>query len=106
MATDGRTPVSDWLRQLRDLKARSKILVRIKRIELGNLGVHRGVGDGVMEFIINTGPGYRLYFALPARDRILLLSGGSKRTQSKDIGLAKRRLTDFKTRRVSSDLDP
>lgn len=100
VATDGTTPFSAWLSRLSDLHAKAKILIRIKRAELGNVGPHRGVGGGVMELIIDTGPGYRVYCATAAR-ALLLVAGGSKRTQGRDIALARERWNDFKSRRGS-----
>ena len=63
VAADGTAPFSRWLSQLSDLRAKAKILIRIKRAESGNVGQHRSVGGGVMEMIVDTGPGYRVYFA-------------------------------------------
>ena len=79
-----------WLKKLRDVDAKSRINVRIRRIELtGNLGDFKSVGEGVYEFRIDYGAGYRLYFAQRATGIILLLIGGSKSTQQRDIRKAK-----------------
>jgi putative addiction module killer protein len=80
----------DWFMTLRDMRARAKILVRIKRIELGNLGDTKSVGAGVLEARIPYGPGYRLYFTKRSNTIILLLIGGDKSTQGRDIAQAKR----------------
>ena len=74
-----------WFSNLRDLSAKAKILSRIKRIELGNLGDHKSVGGGISEIRIDYGPGYRLYFVKSKGVIIILVSGGDKSTQSRDI---------------------
>jgi len=74
-----------WLANLRDLNGKGRILARLKRAELGNLGDFKALGAGLHEMRIDCGPGYRLYF-LKEKDRmIILLSGGSKASQVKDI---------------------
>jgi putative addiction module killer protein len=82
-------PAREWLESLRDRVAQAAIYVRIARAESGNFGDHKSVGGGVMEMRIPVGPGYRVYYALDGSDVILLLIGGSKATQSKDIQKAK-----------------
>ena len=79
---------ADWFESLRDVKARTRIQYRIDRLELGNPGDCKPVGSGVSEMRIDYGPGYRVYFI--RRDRIvfLLLAGGDKRTQKRDIEIA------------------
>ena len=79
---------SKWLRKLRDLNARVAILKRIIRIGNGNLGDYKSVGRGVLEFRIDYGPGYRVYFCMQGIEIILLLIGGDKTTQKSDIKLA------------------
>jgi putative addiction module killer protein len=79
-----------WLKSLRDTKARARILVRIDRLSLGNPGDVRPVGEGVSELRIDYGPGYRAYFTNVGQAIILLLCGGEKKSQSRDITLAKR----------------
>ncbi|MEQ1931616.1 MAG: type II toxin-antitoxin system RelE/ParE family toxin [Parvularculaceae bacterium] len=78
-----------WLRGLRDTKARVRILARLRRMELGNPGDVKSVGDGVYEMRIDYGPGYRLYFVRRGRDLIVLLAGGDKSSQDRDIARAK-----------------
>jgi putative addiction module killer protein len=78
-----------WLLALKDVRARARILARLKRAELGNLGDHKFVGDGVFEMRIDYGPGYRLYFARSKGVVIILLFGGDKSSQPKDIKKAK-----------------
>jgi putative addiction module killer protein len=86
----GRAPFSEWLASLRDRKARAKIRVRLDRVSLGNLGDCHGVGDGVQELRIDYGPGYRVFFGQVGSTIVLLLCGGDKSTQAKDIEQAKR----------------
>ena len=79
-----------WLSNLRDYEARMRILLRIDRLELGNPGDVAPVGDGVSEMRIHYGPGYRVYFTRRGNALVLLLCGGDKSTQSKDIVAAKK----------------
>ena len=76
---------SKWMVKLRDLPARARIQARIDRLELGNAGDVKPVGDGVSEMRIDYGPGYRVYFIQKGSELIILLAGGVKRTQSRDI---------------------
>lgn len=85
---EGKDLVADWVRDLRDRKARIAIDRRINRMELENLGDHKFCRDGVWELRIDVGPGYRVYYAMAKNRVILLLSGGDKRTQSADIDRA------------------
>ena len=78
-----------WLLNLKDSRAKAKIITRAKRAELGNLGDHHGVGDGVSEMVINFGPGYRVYFTRRKMVIIYLLIGGDKGSQTQDIKKAK-----------------
>ncbi|WP_309947271.1 type II toxin-antitoxin system RelE/ParE family toxin [Tardiphaga robiniae] len=80
---------SIWLKNLRDIRARAKILSRIDRLELGNPGDVAPVGDGVSEMRIHYGPGYRVYFVRRGNELIILLCGGDKSSQSADIAAAK-----------------
>ncbi|MGH7488374.1 MAG: type II toxin-antitoxin system RelE/ParE family toxin [bacterium] len=82
-----------WLAGLRDTKAQARILVRLESARLGNLGDTKSVGGGVREMRIHVGPGYRVYFARPRGGTIVLLCGGDKSTQDRDIANAKRLLT-------------
>jgi putative addiction module killer protein len=84
--TDG---FAKWLTALRDHKARIKILGRIARLMQGNLGDVQPVGDGVSEMRIHFGPGYRVYFVRRGLHLVILLGGGSKKTQLRDIQAAK-----------------
>jgi putative addiction module killer protein len=80
---------SKWKRGLRDVKARAKIAFCIRKMELGNFGDVKPVGEGISEARIHYGPGYRLYFIQNGKQIIVLLCGGDKSTQSKDINTAK-----------------
>lgn len=95
---DGRAPLSEWLASLRDIKARAKIRVRLDRVSLGNLGDCHGVGDGVQELRIDYGPGYRVYFGQVGTAIVLLLCGGDKNTQAKDIEQATRYWNEYRRR--------
>ena len=77
-----------WIDGLRDLAGRARILVRVDRLIHGNPGDHRNLTDGVSELRIDVGPGYRVYYALRGEELLLLLGGGSKATQAKDIAKA------------------
>lgn len=79
----------DWVNDLRDSRGKAKILARVRQIEAGNLGDVEPVGEGVSEARIHYGPGYRLYFIEDGPVIIVLLCGGDKATQKKDIKQAK-----------------
>ena len=79
-----------WLDGLRDICARARVLVRVERLAIGNPGDVRPVGEGVSELRIDYGPGYRVYFKQQSRTVVVLLAGGDKRTQSRDIETAMR----------------
>jgi putative addiction module killer protein len=74
-----------WLQGLRDVRAVARINARIRRIALGNPGDVKPVREGVLELRIDSGPGYRIYFIQRGKELIILLAGGDKRTQSRDI---------------------
>ena len=79
---------SKWLRELRDRQARARIQTRIDRLQLGLAGDVRPVGEGVSELRIDYGPGYRVYFVQRRKELVILLAGGDKRTQDRDIKTA------------------
>jgi putative addiction module killer protein len=77
-----------WIEGLRDLRGRAKVLARIERLIGGNPGDAKPVGDGVSELRINFGPGYRVYYLQKGSTLIILLAGGDKSSQAKDIQAA------------------
>ena len=77
-----------WIDALRDRAARARILVRVDRLIHGNPGQHRDLTEGVSELKIDVGPGYRVYYAQRSTRLLLLLAGGDKSTQQKDIAKA------------------
>ncbi|WP_434618233.1 type II toxin-antitoxin system RelE/ParE family toxin [Azospirillum sp. B2RO_4] len=77
-----------WIESLRDDRARMRIEVRIRRLQLGNPGDAKPVGEGVSELRIDYGPGYRVYFIQRGDTLIVLLAGGDKRSQDRDIAAA------------------
>jgi putative addiction module killer protein len=79
-----------WLDGLDDIRARARILVRIERLAAGNPGDVKPVGEGVSELRIDYGPGYRVYYKKQGRSLVILLAGGDKRTQSRNITTALR----------------
>jgi putative addiction module killer protein len=95
----GRDLFQEWLDDLGDLKGRVIIQRRIDRILNGNFGDHRFCQDGVWELRIDFGPGYRVYYAQEAATIVLLLWGGSKRSQSADIKQAVRYWLDYQRRK-------
>ncbi len=74
-----------WFNSIRDLQAKARIDVRIRRMTLSNFGDVKPVGSGVSELRIDYGPGYRIYFIQRGENLVLLLAGGDKRTQDRDI---------------------
>ncbi len=87
MAEDGTDYFAEWLRR-QDSEIRARVQTRIDRVELGNFGDHKGVGKGVSEFRIDFGPGYRVYYGLDSARLVILLVGGTKRRQVRDIEMA------------------
>jgi putative addiction module killer protein len=86
---NSKAPFLEWLYSLRDKLAVYRIRARLDRVELGNFGTAKPVGDGVSELKIDHGPGYRVYYAMNGKTVVLLLIGGDKSTQHKDIETAK-----------------
>lgn len=77
-----------WFVSLRDKQGKARIKARLRRVEQGYFGDVRPVGGSVLEFRIHTGPGYRIYFTKRGLNRVVLLAGGDKDTQEKDIRIA------------------
>jgi putative addiction module killer protein len=86
---------SKWLDGLKEMRARARVLVRIERLAAGNPGDVKPVGEGVSELRIDYGPGYRVYFVRRGQELIILLAGGDKRSQRKDIRMAIRLARDL-----------
>lgn len=78
----------DWIDSLRDSVGRARILVRVERLIHGNPGRHRNLSGGVSEMKVDFGPGYRVYYAQRGTRLLLLIAGGDKSTQQKDIAMA------------------
>ena len=97
-SAEGEQPFTEWLHDLRDPQARARIRIRLDRLSLGNFGDCEPVAGGVIELRIDWGPGYRVYCARLGQVIILLLCGGDKRTQKKDIERAKDYFEDYKAR--------
>ncbi|NJD89215.1 MAG: type II toxin-antitoxin system RelE/ParE family toxin [Betaproteobacteria bacterium] len=97
-AADGSEPFSEWLASLKDKQAQAKVRLRIQRIATGNLGDSRPAGGGVREMREHDGPGYRVYFAQHGKSLVLLLCGGTKKSQDEDIRMARLYWADWKRR--------
>ena len=95
---EGRIPFNEWLDDLDDQNIVARVLARLARVRLGNLGDCKSAGEGVFELRVDYGPGYRVYFAQKGRTLVILLCGGDKRTQDKDIQRAKQYWHDYKQR--------
>ena len=87
---DGREPFTDWLSGVRDKIAAARIRVRLRQVEAGNFGDSEAVGDGVIELRVHVGAGYRVYCGRHGKTVVILLCGGDKKTQARDIKTAKR----------------
>lgn len=91
----GKVPLYDWLNSL-DKTTFRIVMTRLARIRVGNLGDCSPIGDGIWEFRIDFGPGYRIYYAKLANQLVILFIGGNKRSQSRDINKAKEYWLDYK----------
>ena len=96
---DGSSPFADWFQSL-DAAAAAKVTTAICRMELGNFSNVKGVGAGVFEYRIDFGPGYRVYFGKDGDAVVILLGGGTKKRQDRDIADAHERWADYKTRKA------
>jgi putative addiction module killer protein len=94
----GHSPFGRWFEDL-DARAAAKVTVALARIEMGNLGNVKAVGAGVLEYRIDWGPGYRVYFGRDGRTLVILLAAGTKRRQQRDIAAAQERWADYRRRR-------
>ena len=91
----GRCPFGIWLEGLKDRQGRAVFRKRLNRIRLGNLGDSRALGDGVHELRIDYGPGYRVYYGIDGEIVVVLLCGGDKSSQTRDIAKAKQYWKDY-----------
>ena len=98
VASDGRTPFADWFADL-DSTARAKVAAALVRMEQGNLSKVKSVGQGVLEYKIDFGPGYRVYFGRDGEVLVMLLTGGTKKRQQRDIKDAAAYWRDYKQSR-------
>jgi putative addiction module killer protein len=86
---NGRIPFNEWFDSLRDTKLQAAVDSRLARVRAGNFGDHKSVGGGVFELRISVGPGLRVYYGEQNKQIVILLGGGDKSTQSRDINRAK-----------------
>lgn len=98
LTRDGKAPFAEWFNSLRDIKTKTIINMRLDRVGQGNLGDCQSVGSGVYELRIDYGPGYRIYFGQVDTMIVILLCGGDKSTQARDIRKAKEYWTDYEER--------
>jgi putative addiction module killer protein len=101
----GDSPYRDWFESL-NAQGAAKVTVALTRIELGSLSNVKGVGAGVQEFRIDFGPGYRVYFGRDGDRLVILLAGGTKSRQQRDIATAQKRWADYKKRKKVEKATP
>ena len=94
----GRQPFTEWLESIQDKTTQARLRVRLRRLEAGLFGDCEPVGDGVLELREHHGSGFRIYFGRHGRAIVILLTGGTKRTQASDIEAAKTYWADWKRR--------
>jgi len=95
----GQRPFDRWLDSLRDKRAQSRIFIRLRLVQAGSFGDYKPVGEGILELRIDVGAGYRVYCGRFGATYVILLCGGDKSTQSKDIERAKEYWADWKRNR-------
>jgi putative addiction module killer protein len=95
VCANGKTPFLDWLRKLKDLPARAIILQKLDRMALGHWGLYKSLGKGLFELKVRHGPGYRIYFGVANKKVIILLCGGDKSSQKRDIQRARGYWKDY-----------
>ncbi len=93
---DGRQPFTEWLESIRDTNTQDRMQARLDRLEEGNFGDYKSVGEGVFELRFHFGSGYRIYFAQVGNIVVLLLCGGDKSSQTRDIERAKTYWREYK----------
>ena len=94
----GSSPFAAWFQRL-DAAAAARVTTALRRLELGNFSNVKGVGGGVFEYRIDFGPGYRVYFGKDGDAVVILLCGGTKKRQDRDIAMARERWVDYKKRK-------
>lgn len=94
----GKRPFAEWFDEL-DPAAAAKVTIALARMEKGNFSNVKGVGAGVFEYAIDFGPGYRIYFAKDGESLVILIGGGTKKRQQKDIAAARQCWMEYKRRR-------
>jgi putative addiction module killer protein len=99
---EGKCPYARWFNHL-DAIAAAKIVVAVEKISNGNFSNVKALGDGVSEYRLDWGPGLRIYFGQDGKTLVVLLGGGSKKRQSKDIKAAKAAWADYKKRKASEE---
>ncbi len=95
---EGGSPFADWFNDL-DAQAAAKVTTALVRMEQGNFSSVKGVGAGVLEYRLDFGPGYRIYFGKDGERLVILLAGGTKKRQQRDIEDAQTRWEDYKQRK-------
>lgn len=95
---NGKSPFVEWFQPLKSEKVKAVVLKRLARVRLGNLGEYRSVGQGVYEFKLDFGPGYRIYFDQEGAKLVVLLCAGEKSSQQKDIKKAQAYWEDYQRR--------
>ena len=93
---NGREPFTEWLESISDQRTQNRIQRRVDRLEEGNFGDHKSVGEGVFELRFHFGAGYRIYFGEINNTVLLLLCGGDKSSQTRDIERAKTYWLEYK----------
>ena len=96
----GKRPFEIWIKDIKEIHTRAKILTRIDRLKFGNFGDCKTLQEGISELRIHYGPGIRVYYGKIGNKVILLLCGGDKSSQEKDIAKAKEYLKDYRSREI------
>ncbi len=94
--SDGHKPFEDWLNNLKDPMSRARIRTRLDRVVTGNFGDSKSVGEGVFELRFTFGSAFRVYYGLEGEEVVILLTGGDKSSQERDIAKAKQYWLDYK----------
>lgn len=100
---EGKNPFADWFKALRDKAGKARILARLERVEKGNFGDSKPIQDGLFELRINFGPGYRVYYGRLRSAVVVLVCGGDKSTQQKDIEKALTLWNDHRRRYANAE---